>query len=103
MRVAVVHERLFAGSWLLLTDATLPLNGIDMDGVWEHIVMAIGHFEVAEGVTIEEQIAHDSEKQAIQKQIASLEKRCRSEKQPHRRYELYQQIAKLKERLEERV
>lgn len=103
VRVAVVHERMFASGWQPLADATLPLNGMDMDSVWEHIVMAIGHFEVAEGVTIEEQIALDGEKQAIQKQIATLEKRCRSEKQPHRRYELYQQIAKLKEKMEGRV
>lgn len=97
VRLAVVHEKLFATDWEPLADALLPLMGFDMDKVWENIVMAIGHFEVMEGVTIEEQITIDGEKQKVIKQIETLEKRCRAEKQPRRRYELYLQIVKLKE------
>ena len=97
VRLAVVHEKLFATDWEPLANAVLPLMGFDMDKVWENLVMAIGHFEVMEGVTIEEQITLDGEKQKVIKQIETLEKRCRAEKQPRRRYELYQQIVKLKE------
>ena len=100
VRLAVVHEKLFATDWEPLANAVLSLMGFDMDKVWENLVMAIGHFEVMEGVTIEEQITLDGEKQKVIKQIETLEKRCRAEKQPRRRYELYQQLVKLKERLE---
>lgn len=99
VRLAVVHEKLFATDWEPLADALLPLMGFDMDKVWENIVMAIGHFEVMEGVTIEEQITIDGEKQKIIKQIETLEKKVRLEKQPRRKYEMYQQLCELKELL----
>ena len=99
VRLAVVHEKLFATDWEPLTDAVLPLSGFDMDKVWENLVMAIGHFEVMEGVTIEEQITIDEERQKVIKQIETLEKKVRAEKQPRRKYELYQQLCELRERL----
>jgi len=100
VRLAVVHEKLFATDWEPLADALLPLMGFDMDKVWENIVMAIGHFEVMEGVTMEEQIAIDGEKLKKIKAIESLEKKLRVEKQPRKKYELYQQLCELKEQLE---
>ncbi|MBR5651135.1 MAG: DUF4391 domain-containing protein [Bacteroidales bacterium] len=100
VRLAVVHEKLFATDWEPLADALLPLMGFDMDKVWENIVMAIGSFEVMEGVTIEEQITIDGEKQKIIKQIETLEKKVRLEKQPRKKFELYQQLCELKELLD---
>ena len=100
LRLAVVHDKLFATDWEPLADAALPLMGFDMDKVWENLVMAIGHFEVMEGVTIEEQITIDGEKQKVIKQIETLEKKVRAEKQPRRKYELFLQLSELKELLE---
>ena len=96
LRFAVVHDKLFSTDWEPLADAALPLMGIDMDKVWEHIVTTIGGFEVMEGVTIEEQITIDGERQKVIKQIETLEKKVRTERQPRRKYELYQQLCKLK-------
>ena len=96
VRLAVVHEKLFATDWESLANAVLPLMGFDMDKVWENIVMAIGHFEVMEGVTMEEQIAIDGEKQKKIRLIESLEKKLKVEKQPRKQYELYKQINELK-------
>lgn len=96
VRLAVVHEKLFATDWEPLADALLPLMGFDMDKVWENLVMAIGHFEVMEGVTMEEQIAIDGEKLKKIKAIESLEKKLRVEKQPWKKYELFKQIQELK-------
>ena len=96
VRLAVVHEKLFATDWEPLADALLPLMGFDMDKVWENIVMAIGRFEVMEGVTIEEQITIDGEKQKVIKQIETLEKKARLEKQPRRKLELFEELKRLK-------
>lgn len=96
VRLAVVHEKLFATDWEPLANAVLPLMGIDMDKAWEHIVTTIGGFEVMEGVTIEEQITIDGERQKVIKQIETLEKKVRAEKQPRKKYELYQQLCELK-------
>ncbi len=100
VRFAVVHEKLFALDWELLEDAALPLMGLDLDKVWEKLVTTIGKFEVMEGVTIEEQITIDGEKQKVIKQIETLEKKLKAEKQPMKRYGLYKQIQELKENLE---
>ena len=96
VRLAVVHEKLFATDWEPLADALLPLMGFDMDKVWENIVMALGRFEVMEGVTIEEQITIDGEKQKVIKQIETLEKKARLEKQPRRKLELFEELKRLK-------
>ena len=100
VRFAVVHEKLFVMDWELLEDAALPLMGLDLDKVWENLVTTIGSFEVMEGVTIEEQITIDGEKQKVIKQIETLEKKLKAEKQPMKRYGLYKQIQELKENLE---
>ena len=97
VRFSVVHEKLFVMDWEPLEDAALPLMGLDLDKVWEHLVTTIGKFEVMEGVTMEEQITIDGEKQKKIKLIESLEKKLRAEKQPRKRYELYKQIVELKE------
>jgi len=100
VRFAVVHEKLFVMDWELLEDAALPLMGLDLDKVWEHLVTTIGKFEVMEGVTMEEQIAMDGEKLKKIKAIESLEKKLKVEKQPRKKYEMYQQLCELKELLE---
>ena len=100
VRFAVVHEKLFVMEWEPLEDAALPLMGLDLDKVWEHLVTTIGKFEVMEGVTMEEQIAMDGEKLKKIKAIESLEKKLKVEKQPRKKYELYQQLCELKELLE---
>ena len=99
VRFAVVHEKLFVMDWELLEDAALPLMGLDLDKVWEHLVTTIGKFEVMEGVTMEEQIAIDGERLKKIKLIESLEKKLKMEKQPRKRYDLYKQIVDLKELL----
>lgn len=101
IRLAVVHEKLFLKDWEPLEDAVLPLIGVDMDKVWEHIVTSVGSFEVQEGATVEEQIASNDEKEKLLKQIEALEKKLRVEKQPRKKYELHKQILELKELLEE--
>lgn len=96
VRFAVVHEKLFVMDWELLEDAALPLMGLDLDKVWENLVTTIGGFEVMEGVTMEEQIAIDGEKLKKIKAIESLEKKLRVEKQPRKKFEMYQELMELK-------
>ena len=99
VRMAVVHEKLFLKDWEPLEDAALPLIGVDLDKVWENIVTTLGNFEVKEGLTVEEQIASNDEKEKLLKQIEALEKKLRVEKQPRKKFELHKQILELKERL----
>ena len=49
--------------------------------------------------TLDEQIAADEHRQKIEKEITKLEKQARAEKQPKKKFELAQQIKKLKDEL----
>ena len=49
-----------------------------------------------EGKTLTEQIQEDERVGKLKKQIEELEKKCRAEKQPRRRMELYEKLKSLK-------
>ena len=68
---------------------------MNLDKVWENIVVDIGGVSITDGNTLDEQIAADERRQKIEKEIAKLEKQARAEKQPKKKFELVQQIRKL--------
>lgn len=99
LQLAIYHTKLLCGGWMAEEEACLALTGTTLDAVWENCVRTIGDINVEDGNTLNEQIAIDDERTKLQRQIEILEKRCRSEKQPHRRYEMHLELMKLKERI----
>ena len=81
--------------WKPTESCTIELRGLNLDKVWENIVVDIGGVNIADGNTLDEQIAADERRQKIEKEIAKLEKQARAEKQPKKKFELVQQIKKL--------
>jgi hypothetical protein len=79
----------------------IPLTGLTLDDVWENIVAAIGGLDTQSEESIEEQIIHREQREKLLRQIEALEKRARTEKQTRKKYELHQQIMKLKKELAE--
>ena len=63
------------------------------------MVADIGAVIVEEGASLEQSIIQQEQRDKILRQIANLEKRCRSEKQTRKKYELHQQIVKLKNQI----
>ena len=97
MQLAVFHERMFVSAWCHLCEVKpLPLQGLDLDKVWTNIVTYIGGFALQGENTLKEQIIHDEKQAKLQKQIEALEKRCRAERQPRRKQELFEELRKLK-------
>ena len=94
--LAISHTKLICSDWMDASDATLTLQGLNLDRVLENIVISIGSIEVKEGNTLDEQIAADDAKAKLEKQIEGLEKKARTEKQPRKRLELFEQLKKLK-------
>ncbi len=86
--------------WKPTESCIIELRGLNLDKVWKNIVVDIGGVSIADGNTLDEQIAADERRQKIEKEIAKLEKQARAEKQPKKKFELVQQIKKLKEELE---
>lgn len=61
--------------------------------------MSTKFFTNNNGNTLSEQIVADEQQEKLRKQIAALESKMRKEKQPRRKFELHQQILKLKDNI----
>jgi len=98
-QLCVFHTRLQQSDWMPSENATIPLNGLSLDDAWNNIVATIGGLDAQSETTIEEQIINREQQEKLLRQIEALEKQCRIEKQTRKKYELHQQIQKLKEQL----
>lgn len=99
-KLATYHTKLMQTDWKRKDDFSIELKGLNMDAVWENIIIQIGGIKVDQGNTLDEQIAVDEQRMKLQKEIAKLEKQARVEKQPKKKFELAQQINRLKKELE---
>ncbi|WP_302939084.1 DUF4391 domain-containing protein [Phascolarctobacterium succinatutens] len=98
-KLATYHTKLIQTKWKRKEALSVELKGLNLDSVWENIIMQIGGITIDQGNTLDEQIAADEHRQKIEKEIAKLEKQARAEKQPKKKFELAQQIKKLKDEL----
>lgn len=95
-RLAIYRKRLMQTQWMPAADQRIELRGLDLDKVWENIVIAIGSVQVEDGRTLDEQIAADDQRQKIENEIARLERLARAEKQPKKKFELVQKLKLLR-------
>lgn len=100
VRFAAYHTKFFLSDWQQVSDACLPLSGLNFDMVWSTLISSIGNFVVEQENSLTEQIKIDEEKQKLQQQIANLERQMNATKQPRRKRELFLEIQKLKENYE---
>ncbi len=98
-QLCVYHTRLQQSEWRDTESTQIPISGLNLDEVWKNIVATIGNLDTEAEETIEEQIINREEREKLLRQIEMLEKRCRAEKQTRKKFELHQQILKLKEEL----
>ncbi len=99
VQFAIYHTELIKSDWQDAEDAILQVQGLNVDAVWENIVKNIGQITVEEGSTLTEQIVVNKQKDKLLEQIAVLEKKMLSEKQPRRKREYFEQIRKLKNQI----
>ena len=95
----IFHTRLQQSEWMPTSEAAISLQGLTIDDAWNNIVATIGDLDTQAEESIEEQIIHREQREKLLRQIESLEKQCRTEKQTRKKYELHQQITKLKVKL----
>ena len=81
-KLAIYHTKLMQTEWKRTEDLSIELKGLDMDAVWENIIVQIGNIQIEQGNTLNEQIAADEQRTKIQKEIDRLTKQARAEKQP---------------------
>ena len=99
VQFCIFHTRLQQSKWKHASDAEISLKGLTFDDVWNNIVAEIGSLDTTVEETLEQQIIHREEREKLLRQIEVLEKRCRIEKQTRKKYELHQQLLRLKEEL----
>ena len=76
------------------------LIGNNTDSVWGNFLRQISRTETAEGRTLDEQIAAGTERKNLLRKIERLEKQARNEKQPRRKWDLTEEVKRLKKELE---
>lgn len=99
-KLATYHTKLMQSEWKRKEELFVELKGLNMDAVWENIIIQIGGIKMDQGNTLDEQIVVDEQRMKIQKEIDRLTKAAKNEKQPKKKFELAQQINKLKQELE---
>ncbi len=100
-RLAIYQTRLVETNWAPLDSWHIELNGSNLDIVWRNLVRMISGGTWDEALTIHENLERNREIERLQREIARLEKAAYTEKQPHRKFEMVQEVQKLRKRLEE--
>ena len=72
---------------------------LNLDTVWENLVREIGGILPEKNFSLTEQIFFSDRREKTLGQIASLERKMASEKQPRRKREYFEQIKELKKQL----
>lgn len=103
---AVYYGKLYTTEWKPLEDLQLAAKGFTLDNVWRGFLEQIALRDDITVHSIDDTIDAKLQKQdailKLQKEIDTLEKLTRSEKQPKKKFELYQQLQHLQEKLEEK-
>ena len=99
-KLAVYHTKLLQTPWSDPDTLSLAINGLNMDAVWENVIVQIGGIQVQEGNTLDQQLERDEQKAKLEKEIARLQKQLWAEKQPKKKFEIVQRINTLKVKLD---
>lgn len=89
--------------WLNEDELPLKLEGLNVDAVYENFVRQIAGDKLKTentGESLKESVARDEQKQALQKQIATLQAKIRKEKQLNKQMQMNTELKKLKKELE---
>lgn len=95
-KLAVFQGKLYQTDWMPADDLQIELQGSNLDTIWENIVVQISGIEIEQGNTLDAQLRISEDQQKLEKQIETLERKARAENQPRRKFEIVQEIKKLK-------
>ena len=89
-------------AWQPQEDLNLELRGLDTDAAYENFVRQIagGVLDAPAAEPLQQSIARDQRRRALEKQIAALQNKIRKEKQLNRQVEINAEIKQLRKGLE---
>ena len=71
-KLAVYHTKLMQTAWNRNEELSVELKGLNMDVVWENIIVQIGGMQIEQGNTLDEQIIIDEKRAKLKKEIDKL-------------------------------
>ncbi len=98
-KLAIYHTKIMQTAWKPTEEQRIELQGLNLDKVWENLIVAVGSVDIEQGNTLDKQIEINERRHKLEKEIARLEKQARAEKQPKKKFELAGKIKKLKQEL----
>ena len=98
-RLAAYRAELLQGSWAAPDSLRVTLNGLDLDAVWENLLIQVGNVTIEQGRSLDEQLAENERRAKLQRQIEQLERKLRAEKQPKKKFDLHQEILMLRKEM----
>lgn len=98
-KLAVYYGKLFQTDWQDINEISLNIQGLNLDSVYQNMIMQIGDIHIENDNSLDEQIICDEKRAKLEKEIVRLEKLARAEKQPKKKFEIVHKINKMKEGL----
>lgn len=96
-QLAVYHvDKVFFSERKPLDEWKLSISGLDLEALWENAIAQIGGIDLSSGADLDEIIAEKSRQEKLQKQIATLENKAMTERQPRKKWEIAEEIRRLK-------
>ena len=87
-KLAIYHNKVMSTDWSAKENLSVSLKGLNLDAVWQKVIVQIGEIQIEQGKTLDEQIAIDEKRAKLQKEINKLERLARAENQPKKKFEL---------------
>lgn len=99
-KLAIFEQELFQTAWQTIEEINVPLEGIDIDQVWQNLVLSIGGFNLEKQNTLAQQITLNAQKITLSKKINLLENKRNKEVQSKKKLALHKEIQLLQAELQ---
>lgn len=97
-KTAFKVDRYYSTDWLDEDDLPVHLEGLSMDAVYENFVRQIAGdaLGAGESTSLKDSVERQKQREQLEKQIVALEAKIRKEKQPKKKFEMVQELQKIK-------
>lgn len=91
-KLAIYESKLFQTDYQAIDNLQIKVEGLNLDTIWENLVLAISGYEIEEDRNLHEQIEIEEQRKKLLKEIKKLDKQARRESQPKKSFEMYKKI-----------
>ena len=100
-KLAIYEGKLFQTDYQAIDNLQIKVEGLNLDSIWENLVLTISGYEIEEDRGLHEQIEIEEQRKKLLKEIKKLDKQARRENQPKKSFEMFRKIKKLEKELED--